>query len=115
MSKEIELPSDLVDALNKYIDVWSKTYPILAPFPSLGFGVPPHPSDPYAVGLAPPPSGCHPFMAHGAGTKPAPSPALHLRKRDKIGLFCLKYKPFAKRSTRCTSPPSFTYCTSFVQ
>ena len=25
MSKEIELPSDLVDALNKYIDVWSKT------------------------------------------------------------------------------------------
>jgi hypothetical protein len=29
MSKEIELPSDLVDALNKYIDAWSKTYPIL--------------------------------------------------------------------------------------
>jgi len=29
MSEEIELPRDLVDALNNYIDVWSKTYPIL--------------------------------------------------------------------------------------
>ncbi len=45
---------------------------------------------PYAVGLAPPPSGCHLFTAHGAGTEPAPSPALYLRERDNIkakGLF----------------------------
>jgi hypothetical protein len=70
MSKEIELPSDLVDALNKYIDVWSKTYPILAPFPSLGFGVPPHPSDPYAVGLTPPSSGHHSSVPTGQGLSP---------------------------------------------
>jgi len=29
MSEEIKLPSDLEDTLNKYIDVWSKTYPLL--------------------------------------------------------------------------------------
>jgi hypothetical protein len=35
------------------------------------------------VGTLPPFSGCHLFTAHGAGTEPAPSPALYLRKRDK--------------------------------
>ena|GEM_PF-1367576 len=43
-----------------------------APFPSFGLGSTPHSSAPYAVGTLPPPSGCHLFTAHGAGTEPHP-------------------------------------------
>jgi len=56
---------------------------VIAPFPSFGLGNTLHQSAPYAVGLTPPPSGCHLVTAHGAGTGPAPSPALYLRKRVK--------------------------------
>ena len=38
---------------------------------------------PTPSGLRPSCSGCHLFTAHGAGSNPAPSPALYLRKRDK--------------------------------
>ena len=40
----------------------------LAPFPSLGLGIPRHRLAPYAVGTTPPQSGCHLVTAHGAGS-----------------------------------------------
>jgi len=63
----------------------------VAPFPSFGFGLPPHLSAACAVGLAPPSSGCHCSRPTGQGLHRPPSPDSPLVGGSRI-ISVLKFK-----------------------